>query len=144
MMHMHDANSSGCACTALRKASRAITRLYDAGLVAHGLTISQFALLRHIARAGEIGLSRLAEAMVMDRTTLYRLLRPVEAAGWVETRAEAKGKTRLARLTAEGKAVIARAEADWQACQDEVRRRLGEPVWADLHAASLAVQALAA
>jgi DNA-binding MarR family transcriptional regulator len=144
VMHMHDVNHSGCACTALRKASRAITRLYDAALAHHGLNTSQFGLLRHVARAGEIALSRLAEALVMDRTTLYRALRPVEAAGWVETRAEARGKSRCARLTAQGQALIARAEADWLACQEDVRRRLGEHVWADLHAASLAVQELAA
>jgi DNA-binding MarR family transcriptional regulator len=144
MMYMHDAIQSRCACTALRKASRAITRLYDAALVQHGLNTSQFGLLRHVARAGEIALSRLAEALVMDRTTLYRALRPVEAAGWVETRAEARGKARCVRLTAQGQALIARAEPDWQACQDDMRHRLGERTWADLHAASLAVQDLAA
>jgi DNA-binding MarR family transcriptional regulator len=144
VMHMHDVTQSGCACTALRKASRAITRLYDAALAHHGLNTSQFGLLRHIARVGEISLSRLAEGLVMDRTTLYRVLRPVEAAGWVETRAEPKGKSRCARLTAQGQALIARAEADWQACQDDVRRRLGEGAWTQLHAASVAVQELAA
>ena len=142
MMHMHDAIPSACACTALRKASRAITRIYDAGLAAHGLTTCQFALLRHIGRAGEIALSRLADALVMDRTTLYRVVRPAEAAGWVVTCAAGTGRVRLARLTPQGMALIARAEPDWIGCQATVRAHLGEPGWAALHGAALAVQAL--
>ncbi len=142
-MHMHDAVPSTCACTALRKASRAITRIYDAALARHGLTTSQFALLRHVGRAGDIALSRLAEALVMDRTTLYRVLRPAEAAGWIETFAEPTGKARRARLTQAGQALIVAAGPAWQACQDDVRARLGNDGWAGLHQASRMVQSLA-
>ena len=143
MMYMHDAIPSACACTALRKASRAITRIYDQALASHAIGTNQFALLRHIERAGEIALSRLAEALVMDRTTLYRVLRPAEAAGWVSTTAADTGRTRLARLTPAGTALLARAEPDWLACQAMVRARLGEADWSALQGATRAVQALA-
>lgn len=141
-MYMHDANTSLCACTALRKATRAITRIYDARLASHGVNVNQFAMLRHIARAGDIALSRLAAQLVMDRTTLYRVLRPVEQAGWVETFPEAKGRGRRVRLTAGGEALLAGATADWQACQDDVRAHLGDDGWDRLYAASAAVLAL--
>jgi DNA-binding MarR family transcriptional regulator len=144
MMHMHDVIPSQCACTALRKATRALTRFYDAGLARHGLNTSQFALLRHIARAGEIALSRLAEQLVMDRTTLYRALGPVEAEGWIETVSASKGKTRLVRLTPLGTKIMTQAGDDWQACKNDVRHQLGDQVWTALHATSAAVQALQA
>lgn len=126
----------------MRKASRAITRIYDQGLAAHGVTVCQFALMRHIARSREIALSRLAEAMVMDRTTLYRVVRAVELAGWVSTAPAGTGRVRLARLTPAGTDLLARADADWHACQAKVRARLGEADWAALHATARAVQAL--
>ena len=74
-MHMHQ--SSTCACTALRKASRAVGRLYDEMLADSGLTTAQFAILRHLARAESLPLSRLADHLVMDRTSLYRGLTPM-------------------------------------------------------------------
>lgn len=126
----------------MRKATRAITRIYDQGLAAHGITVCQFALLRHIARSQGIALSRLAEAMVMDRTTLYRVVRAVEAAGWASTAPAGAGRVRLVRLTPAGTDLLARAEPDWHACQATVRARLGEADWAGLHATARAVQAL--
>jgi DNA-binding MarR family transcriptional regulator len=95
MMQIHH-----CAPVPPAQGDRAITRIYDARLASHGVNVNQFAMLRHIARAGDIALSRLAAQLVMDRTTLYRVLRPVEQAGWVETFPEAKGRGRRVRLTA--------------------------------------------
>jgi DNA-binding MarR family transcriptional regulator len=125
MMHMHQI---ACACTALRKASRAVTRLYDERLAAHGMTTTQFSILRHLARAGDLPLSRLADRLVMDRTSLYRTLTPVERAGWVAVDI-GPGRSKLARLTAAGRAAIASAEDDWQSAQDRVVGELAGDEW---------------
>jgi DNA-binding MarR family transcriptional regulator len=125
MMHMHQATPSACACTALRKASRALTRLYDARLSSHGVTATQFALLRTIGRAGEAPLSALGDQLVMDRTTLYRALAPMERQGWIETRRADHGRARLARLTPGGEALALAAAPAWEAAQTEVAESLG-------------------
>jgi DNA-binding MarR family transcriptional regulator len=142
MMHMHDMTSSTCACTALRKATRTLTRHYDEHMAAHGLTTSQFAILRNIDRAEDIALSELADRLVMDRTTLYRALRPLEAAGWVKTRPAPRGHIRLARLTSDGRATMHAAEPAWEASQAELLAALGDSGWQQLHEAAAGVVAL--
>lgn len=132
MMHMHQGPSSGiCVCTALRKASRAISRVYDSALSAHGLSTVQYAILRHIARAEPVALSRLARDLVTDRTALYRALAPLEAKGWV-TVEPGLGKSRRASLTARGGSLLSSAQADWEAVQARVVGTLGPEQWASL------------
>lgn len=65
----------------MRRATRALTRAYDEALAPFGITVQQFAILRDIQRAGTIPLPRLAEGLVMDRTSLYRALPPLEREG---------------------------------------------------------------
>src|SRR5690349_18366919 len=109
MMHMHheaDPAAGPCVCTALRKATRAVSRVYDEALEAAGLTTTQFAILRHVARAGTPPLSRLAEQLVMDRTSLYRTLEPMQRHGWVAIAPAPAGRAKLVSLTPEGVAVM--------------------------------------
>src|SRR5260370_12903597 len=61
-----------CVCAALRRADRTITQIYDAILAPSGLHITQFTLLATLAEASPISINRLANLMVMDRTTLTR------------------------------------------------------------------------
>jgi DNA-binding MarR family transcriptional regulator len=124
-----------CACTALRKASRAVSRLYDDALAEAGLTTNQFSILRALAREGDLPLSRLAESMVMDRTSLYRTLGPIERQGWIEIVAAGAGKVRIARLTAAGRATMARAAPLWEAAQHRIAGSFGADGWAALEAA---------
>lgn len=146
MMYMHHvaASESPCACTALRKATRTLDRLYDAALAPYGLTTGQFALLRNIHRAGQIALSRLADALVLDRTSLYRSLRPLEQAGWVRVAAAAQGRTKLAALTEAGLAVMRTAEPAWARLQADINARLGATAWRDMLAIGEKVVALEA
>src|ERR1044072_3398166 len=86
-MHMHRNSRAGpcaCACTTLRKPAPAVARVYDDALAEAGMTTAQFAILRHIAREQPVPLSRLADSLVMDRTSLYRALAPSAGKGWGE------------------------------------------------------------
>lgn len=139
-MH-HEAPDGPCACTLLRKAARAVGRLYDDALAGQGMTTAQFALLRHIARGEPLPLSRLAEQLVLDRTSLYRALAPIEARGWVAV-AAGSGKTKLASLTQAGRAALADAEADWAAVQERISREMG-PGWEALQQGLAAITGLA-
>lgn len=80
---MDDARTLACHCNALRQGARQVTQFYDRHLAPSGLRISQYALLKGLARLGPISINGLADAMVMDRTTLGRGLRPSSAtASW--------------------------------------------------------------
>ncbi|HEX7736931.1 MAG TPA: MarR family winged helix-turn-helix transcriptional regulator [Ktedonobacteraceae bacterium] len=67
-----------CLCLNVRKMARSLTHHYEAQLQASDLRITQFSLLVAIALAREVPLTRLAEAVAMDRTTLTRNLKPLE------------------------------------------------------------------
>lgn len=133
-MCMHqDSLPSACACTLLRKASRVIGRVYDEALASHGMSIGQFAILRHISRGEPLALSRLAEQLEMDRSSLYRALTPLEKRGWVRT-AAGEGRSKCASLTSEGKAAMHAAEPDWSAIQHRVEDEAGAALWKVLRA----------
>ena len=65
-----------CACFDLRRATRAVSRMYDNFMRDAGLNITQFALLRLICVEKELSISTLGHYMVMDRTSITRALAP--------------------------------------------------------------------
>jgi DNA-binding MarR family transcriptional regulator len=137
-MHMHNEETAidlPCACTTLRKATRAVSRIYDDALAAVGINITQLAILRVIGRAGDGGvpLSRLAESLVMDKTSLYRGLGPLIRSGWVVVMQADKGRTKLVCLTTEGRRVRDAGAEPWEAAQSKVVEAFGLERWAALH-----------
>jgi DNA-binding MarR family transcriptional regulator len=107
-----------CACTTLRKASRAVARLYEGHLAEAGLSATQFAILRALERRGTSNLRPLADELVMERTSLYRAIAPLERSGLVVTEADTgDARARRATLTAAGHERIAVALPHWEAAQ---------------------------
>jgi DNA-binding MarR family transcriptional regulator len=127
-MYMHqEPLAAPCACTALRKAARAVGKAYDDALAPAGMTTAQFAILRNVARGEAVPLSRLAEHLVMDRSSLYRAITPIEAKGWL-TLSAGPGKAKLAALTEAGRAALAKAEPHWARAQEHIVGTMGD-VW---------------
>ena len=75
--------SLGCACADLRRATRAVTQLYDAALRPEGLRATQFTLLQALDRAGPVTQGVLADITATDSTTLSRTLSLLEDEGFV-------------------------------------------------------------
>ncbi len=67
--------ASPCLRNALRPASRVVSRLYDAELRRAGLRTTQYSLLRHVSRAGEVWQRDLGGLTSLDETTRTRNLR---------------------------------------------------------------------
>ena len=76
---------------------------------------------------------RLADLLVMDRTSLYRTLGPIERHGWVAI-GDAQGRAKQAALTPAGRAKMESATASWEACQDEIVGAIGAGQWEALAA----------
>jgi DNA-binding MarR family transcriptional regulator len=117
-----------CPTVRARQASRALTRVYDDALRPVGLQMSQFSVLIAIASASGAGatISALAGALLMDRTTLTRNLRPLERSGLVRvTRAPGDARARQVVLTHRGEKMIELAYPLWEAALARVRRVLG-------------------
>ena len=134
-MHMHlIAASLPCACTSLRKASRALSRVYDEALAPAGLTVAQLGVLRAINRGAKEGepLSRLAETLVMDRTSLYRALGPMARSGWLLMKDAPKGRAKVVQLSKSGIRATAGAAEYWGRAQSRVIGEFGVDRWAAL------------
>lgn len=121
--------ASQCALVRVRRASRALTRLYDESLRPVGLQASQLTLLVAVATCGDEGvmIGALADGLVMDRTTLTRNLVPLERAGLLRVaRAPDDARVRLIFLTRKGERAIEAAFPLWEQAQKRIREQLGE------------------
>ena len=115
-----------CLSMALRQAARTLTQRYDAAFSAAGIRSTQFSLLVALAQAPSVPLSRLAEALVLDRTTLTRNLAPLVRRRLIaESGAEDK-RVRSYALTARGRELVARALPDWKGAQARSLRALAK------------------
>jgi len=121
-----------CTANNLRRASREISAVLDATLVETGLRGTQFSLLTALTIGGEMPLTRLAEALSLDRTTLTRNLAPLEREGLVARVPSVDGRVRRVALTARGQEVLERALPRWEAAQRGVIEALGERKWKEL------------
>ncbi len=114
-----------CTCFNLRKAARAVTQLYDEFLRPANLRATQFSLLGVLAQAGTVSITQLADAAVMDRTTLKRNLELLEREGLVRIRAGTDARVREVSLTPAARQRLAAAWPHWARAQAHVTRRLG-------------------
>jgi DNA-binding MarR family transcriptional regulator len=121
-----------CTCSRLRMAARAVTQAFDAALAESGLKATQFTVLVAVGHRGPAPLSRLAEALVLDRTTLTRNLRPLERDGLIATAPGADRRRREIRLTAKGRKALDRALPLWEQAQDRMLAGLGRKRWQGL------------
>jgi DNA-binding MarR family transcriptional regulator len=113
--------SAPCACTTLRRATRAVTALYDAALSPTGLRITQFSVLRTLERRGPLTITALAAAAALDRSTMGRNLAPLRRRRLVKLQSGEDQRERVVRLTPEGRAAIRRALPRWEGMQRRLR-----------------------
>jgi DNA-binding MarR family transcriptional regulator len=121
-----------CACTTVRRASRKLARAFDATLQPTGLNVTQLAVLRAVQRHAGEPLTRVAEDLGMDRTSLYRAVTPMRRDGWVTIAAGTDSRSRTARFTAKGLRVLEAADRPWGRLQTEIIDRFGRAKWAAL------------
>ncbi len=123
---------AACTCGNLRKATRAVTRLYDAALQPAGLKATQFSLLAALSKVGDAPLTRLAEILAMDRTTLTRNLKPLVNKGLIGIGHDEDQRIRMVGLTAAGKRVFKHALPAWEQAQSRMVESLGRARWSGL------------
>jgi len=119
-----------CTCTKLRQLTRKITGIYDHHLAANEISIGQYSLLSKINRVGSIGFIPLAEDMGMDRSTLSRTLKPMIAAGWIETMdlpldTQQNKRSFAVKLTLKGQQKRTECQPNWVKAQSHIDDMLG-------------------
>ncbi len=117
-----------CACGNLKRASRAISHLYDLVLAPTGLRVSQFLLLWAITDTGSSAHCDLARRFAASEETFSRRLASARKAGWVQMSIDPR-RRRIYSLTEAGQAVLQSGIPYWERAQERMRRQLGETDW---------------
>jgi DNA-binding MarR family transcriptional regulator len=114
-----------CACANLRRASRAVTRVYNQELRTGGIEITQFTLLMALDLAAEIPQGKLGELLALDSTTLTRTLALLKKRGWVKVEEGEDRRLRIFSLTPAGKTKLQQSLPHWKRAQERFERALG-------------------
>lgn len=128
-----------CYCLASRRGARHLARLYDRHLSTADINTSQFSILSQILPSGTITVAELAKAMVMERTTLVRALKPLQRKGWVIGQAPKQGRAVEMSLSAAGRRKVAEAAPMWQAAQEAFEAEFGREQASALRATLLEI-----
>src|SRR5882757_6735888 len=132
-----------CNVTALRKATRRISQLYDAMLAPTGLRSTQRALLVNVARLGSPTMSELAAALVLDRSALNHNLKPLERDGLLRVVVDRDDRrSRRIQLSKQGEAKLKESAQAWQRAQQRFETSFGARQSAALRASLQLVASL--
>jgi DNA-binding MarR family transcriptional regulator len=125
-----------CNGSALREAARHATKLYDDRLAPTGLGLNQYTALRKLQYFGAITIQNLAEHLVMDRSTVARLLGPLEQRGLLTVEVSKDDRrSRVVELTKTGRSLLKQALPLWSRAQDDFERSFGKKNASDLRLA---------
>jgi DNA-binding MarR family transcriptional regulator len=125
-------NMALCTCAAVRKAARIVTQMFETALQPTGLKAGQFTLLAVLSKQGDMPLTALADALVMDRTTLTRNLKPMVRDGLIRIETEKDQRVRKVGLTANGTRKITEAYPLWAEVQSRLVDGLEAERWSGL------------
>jgi DNA-binding MarR family transcriptional regulator len=128
-------NYGACACTQLRRTARKISAYYDRMLQVSGLTVTQYALLVYVARAGQVSRTALANQLGMDRTTLTRNLIPLERSSLIASAKSADLREHLIRLSPKGVGILRQSYTLWENAQKGLVSQMGAAPLTKLRAA---------
>ena len=115
-----------CVCANVRRAARAITRLYNHELRSEKIEVTQFTLLMALDRTGDISQGKLGKFLALDSTTLTRVLKPLSRQGWIQEQEGDDRRVRIVRLTASGRAKLQHGLPHWKRAQAHIEDTLGE------------------
>src|SRR5690348_5076758 len=115
-----------CNCFAVRQAARHVTKLYERHLAGADLTSAQFSILAVLGEGGQMTMAQLASALVMDRTTLLRAIKPLQRDDLVKSRAGDNDPRQLVfSLSSAGERKLKQAAPLWAKAQQEFESEVG-------------------
>jgi len=105
----------------LADASRLIRKLADRRLGHIGLTRAQWQALSSLRRIGPMTQAALAELMEVETATIARLIDRLEAAGWIERKAEAQDRrVKLVTMTEKATSIMDEVSVIGQKLRDDM------------------------
>jgi DNA-binding MarR family transcriptional regulator len=112
-------------CESARRLARNLSALYESKLAENGLNVSQFIVMRYVAKLSPVHVSNLAEAVELDQSTMTRNLSVLKNLGVVEiTVGREDGRTKLVKLSPKGTRILKKANLNWEKAQAEAKSLL--------------------
>ena len=119
-----------CLCANLRRATRAVTRVYEEEFRRAGFTgATQFHVLRAVRHAGSLRQGDLGVLLDLDKTTVTRTLKPLLQKGWLALEGGRDGREKWVTLTGAGEQQIQRARPAWDKAQARMKSALPVGMW---------------
>jgi DNA-binding MarR family transcriptional regulator len=133
-----------CTCANLRRATRAVTRLYNQELRSDEIEVTQFTILMVLEHAGEVSQGKLGNVLALDSTTLTRMLVLLKKRGWIQEREGEDRRFRIIRVTSAGRSKLQQTLPHWKRAQDRLQSALGEDTMRQLASVLAQVTAMTA
>jgi DNA-binding MarR family transcriptional regulator len=119
-----------CALFDVNRLSRLLTGLYNAKMKDVPLSISQYTLVVNIEALAPARVTEVANAMLMDRTSVTRLTEPLVARGLLKIeQGEDDRRVKNLTVTAAGRAALKASAQAWQEAQQAVYDAIGGEQW---------------
>lgn len=106
--------------------------MYNQEMRPTGLELTQFTLLTALKLTGETTQGQLGKLLVLDSTSLTRMLRPMLKHGWVLRKEGADRRQKLLRLSASGDLKLKQSSPYWERAQARLKRKLGQARWTQM------------
>jgi DNA-binding MarR family transcriptional regulator len=106
--------------------------MYDTAMQDSGIRSTQFAILVGIAKTQPVSMGKLADVLIIDRTTLTRSLRLLQKERLVTISKRTTMRQRLLELTPEGVKALARSLPLWRAVHTQFVSEVGADYWLNL------------
>jgi DNA-binding MarR family transcriptional regulator len=114
-----------CHALAARRHARRVSRLYDRHLASTRLSSSQLSILALLEAHGRLKITELADRLVMERTSLVRALKPLQAAGLVIAERSEQGRSFDVMLSPRGVKKFVELTPLWKKAQAAFEREVG-------------------
>jgi DNA-binding MarR family transcriptional regulator len=118
-------HTTACVSARAQKLARIITRSYDRALRPHGITVSQFTLLIHVAKDDGITASRIGKGLDIEKSTLSRNLKRLLDLDHIVMDPPAGRRGRGLHLTHKGIDVLMGAYPAWSDVQRTTLKIMG-------------------
>lgn len=115
-----------CLAGNLRRLARALSKVYDEALRPSGLRGTQFNLMTAIILMEPVSISKLAQVLAMDRTTLTRNLGPLQKEELVDISPGEDQRVRMVAVTEAGNRMYQQAFPLWFSVQGDIENKLGK------------------
>lgn len=132
-------DNTSCHCLKMRRSAENVVHFYDHILEPSGVTARQYSLLRAVSLQRGCNVRALAEATLLDRSTLARSLKPLLKAGYIEDQKASGARDSVLVLSEKGIAVCNEAASLWEMAQRQFEQKLGA---AQLNALESALEVL--